>query len=130
MHENQLIEYKGKKGILKDYFNTINKGVNVTIRVRGGGEVKATISSARLKVLAHGKKRLVVALKYEGESDYRYLVATDMTWRTLDIIQAYTLRWLVEIYQTYCLHKSVFKKLMYFIAGLIYPDTLSHALFA
>jgi len=57
-------------------------------------------------------------------------VATDITWRTLDIIQAYTLRWLVEIYQTYCLHKSVFKKLMYFIAGLIYPDTLSHALFA
>ena len=56
------------------------------------------MSSARLKVTAHGKKRLVVALKYEGESDYRYLVATDMTWRTLDIIQAYTLRWLVEVF--------------------------------
>ncbi|RIZ67458.1 MAG: transposase, partial [Methylococcales bacterium] len=82
---------------MKDYFNTINKGVNVTIRVRGGEEIKATVSSARLKVTAHGKKRLVVALKYEGESDYRYLVATDMTWRTLDIIQAYTLRWLVEV---------------------------------
>ena len=98
LHENQLIEYKGKKGILKNYFSTINKGVNVTIRVRGGEEVKATMSSARLKVIAHGKKRLVVALKYEGESDYRYLVATDMTWRTLDIIQAYTLRWLVEVF--------------------------------
>ncbi len=35
---------------------------------------------------------------YEGESDYRYLVATDMTWRTLDVIQAYTLRWLVEVF--------------------------------
>ena len=42
-------------------------------------------------------KRFVVALKYEGESNYRYLVATDMTWRTMDIIQAYTLRWLVKI---------------------------------
>ena len=98
LRENQNIEYKGKKGNLKDYFNTVNKGVEVTLRVRGGKEVKATVSSARLKVIAHGKKRLVVALKYEGESDYRYLVATDMTWRTMDIIQAYTLRWLVEVF--------------------------------
>ena len=60
--------------------------------------IRDRVSSARLKVTAHGKKRLVVALKYEGESDYRYLVATDMTWRTLDIIQAYTLRWLVEVF--------------------------------
>ena len=36
-------------------------------------------------------------IEYKGESDYRYLVATDMTWRTRDIIQAYTLRWLVEV---------------------------------
>ena len=86
LRENQNIEYKGKKGNLKDYFNTTNKGVEVALRVRGGKEVKATVSSARLKVIAHGKKRLVVALKYEGESDYRYLVATDMTWRTMDII--------------------------------------------
>ena len=98
LSENQIIEYKGKKRNLKNYFNTINKGVEVTLRVRGGEEVKATVSSARLKVLAHGKKRLVVALKYEDESDYRYLVATDMTWRTMDIIQAYTLRWLVEVF--------------------------------
>jgi len=68
------------------------------IQVRGGKAVKVTLSSARLKVSAHGKKRFVVALKYEGESEYRYLVATDMTWRTIDIIQAYTLRWLVEVF--------------------------------
>ena len=98
LRENQTIEYRGKKRSLKDYFNTTNKGVAVTLRVRGDKDVKATVSSARLKVTAHGKKRLVVALKYEGESDYRYLVATDMTWRTMDIIQAYTLRWLVEVF--------------------------------
>ena len=98
LRENQVIEYRGKKRNLKDYFNTINKGVDVILRVRGGKDVKATVSSARLKVLAHGKKRLVVALKYEGETDYRYLVATDMTWRTMDTVQAYTLRWLVEVF--------------------------------
>jgi DDE superfamily endonuclease len=98
LRENQNIGYKGKKRNLKDYFNTTNPGVAVTLRVRGGKDVKATLSSARLKVAAHGKKRLVVALKYEGETDYRYLVATDMTWRTMDITQAYTLRWLVEVF--------------------------------
>jgi DDE superfamily endonuclease len=98
LRENQNIEDRGKKRTLKDYFNGINKGVEVVLRVRGGKDVKATISSARLKVTAHGKKRFVVALKYEGETDYRYLVATDMTWRTIDITQAYTLRWLVEVF--------------------------------
>jgi hypothetical protein len=98
LRENQNIEYKGKKRNLKDYFNRINNGVEVTLRVRGGKDVKATVSSARLKVTAHGKKRLVIALKYEDESDYRYLVATDMTWRTMDTVQAYTLRWLVEVF--------------------------------
>jgi len=98
LRENQTIEYRGKKRNLKDYFHTTNNGVEVTLRVRGDKDLKAKVSSARLKVTAHGKKRLVVALKYEGESDYRYLVATDMTWRTMDIIQAYTLRWLVEVF--------------------------------
>lgn len=45
-----------------------------------------------------GKKRFVIALKYPGESEYRFLVATDLSWRTLDILQTYTLRWLVEVF--------------------------------
>ena len=98
LRENQNIEHKGKKRNLKAYFNSTNKGVEVTLRVRGGEDVKATVSSARLKVTAHGKKRFVIALKYEDESDYRYLVATDMTWCTMDVVQAYTLRWLVEVF--------------------------------
>ena len=98
LRENQNIEYKGKKRNLKHYFNKINVGIPAIIRVRGGKEVKVTLSSARLKVNAHGKKRFVIALKYEGESEYRYLVASNMTWRTIDIIQAYTLRWLVEVF--------------------------------
>jgi len=98
LRENQNIDYRGKKRDLKTYFNTINPGVAVTLRVRGGQDIQATMSCARLNVMAQGKKRWVVALKYEGESDYRYLVATDMTWRAIDVIQAYTLRWLVEVF--------------------------------
>ena len=69
-----------------------------TIRIRGGDEVPVTVGSARLVVCAHGQKRFVIALKYESEETYRYLVATDLSWRTLDIVQAYTLRWLLEVF--------------------------------
>jgi len=77
---------------------SINKGVNQIICIRGGEKIIATVSSARLKVDAHGVKRFIIALKYEDEEDYRYLVASDLSWRTKDIIQAYTLRWLVEVF--------------------------------
>ncbi len=52
----------------------------------------------RLYVCAHKTKRFVVALKYEGEDTYRSLIASDLTWRTLDIVQGQTLRWLVEVF--------------------------------
>jgi len=95
---NQNIVYKGKNRGLDNYFNTINRGVETAMVVRGGKGVKVTMSCARLKVDAHGKKRFVIALKYEGETDYRYVVATDMTWRSMDALQAYSLRWLVEVF--------------------------------
>src|SRR6516165_3623097 len=40
----------------------------------------------------------VGALKYEDEETYRYLIASDLSWRTLDIVQGQTLRWLVEVF--------------------------------
>jgi hypothetical protein len=48
-------------------FKYRQKGVETALQVRGGEHVKATVSSARLKVAAHGVKRFVIALKYEGE---------------------------------------------------------------
>ena len=68
-----------------------------TLLVRGQRKVKGWVSSARLKVDAHGNKRFVIAVKYQDEENYRYLVAANLSWRTQDIIQAYTLRWLVEV---------------------------------
>ncbi len=98
LSKNQNIWDRGTKKTVALYFNSINKGVNQTICIRGGEKIMLTVSSARLKVDAHGVKRFVIALKYEGEEDYRYLVATNLSWRTKDIIQAYTLRWLVEVF--------------------------------
>jgi hypothetical protein len=80
-----------------DYF-AAHPGTPQKIRIRGGAEVVAIVASARLYLCAHNTKRFIIALKYEGEESYRYLVASDLTWRTLDIVQAHTLRWLVEVF--------------------------------
>ncbi len=98
LRNNQNLRFRGKKYGVEQYFTTF-PGVTQTIRLRGGEPVTVTVASARLPVCAHqGKKRFVIALKYAGEDDYRYLVATDLTWRTLDIVQAYTFRWLIEVF--------------------------------
>ena len=73
-------------------------GIDKKIMIRGGKEANVTMGSARLHVCSHGKKRFVIALKYEGEEEYRYIVASNLSWRTLDIVEAYTLRWLVEVF--------------------------------
>src|SRR5262249_26695343 len=52
----------------------------------------------KLQVKAHEKKRTIIAIKYSDEEEYRYIIATDMSWQYLSIIQAYTLRWLIEVF--------------------------------
>ena len=97
LRANQLVRFKNKNRSVETYFVAFS-GVEQTIRVRGDKQIPVIVGSARLHVHAHGKKRFVIALKYEGEEAYRYIIASDMTWRTLDILEAYTLRWLVEVF--------------------------------
>lgn len=94
---NQVIRFRGKDRPVEDYFASF-PGVEQSIQVRGGDQIKVNVGSARLHLKAHGKKRFVIALKYEGEDEYRYIIASDLSWRTLDIVEAYTLRWLVEVF--------------------------------
>ena len=56
------------------------------------------VGSARLYGGAHTTKRFSVAIQYAEEETYRYLIASDLSWRTLDIIQGHSLRWLVEVF--------------------------------
>jgi len=97
LRSNQKVRHRNRELSLPVLFARY-PGVPQTIRIRGGEPVEVIVSSARVHVIAHGKKRFVIALKYAGETEYRYLVATDMSWRTLDIVQAHTLRWLVEVF--------------------------------
>ena len=94
--KTQNVLFRNRKISVKKYFAS-HPGVEQQVRIRGGEKMTVTVGSARLHVCAQGKKRFVIALKYEGEEDYRYIVATDLSWRTLDIVEAYTLRWLIEV---------------------------------
>jgi hypothetical protein len=97
IRQNQLVRFKNSDLPVKDSFAKF-PGIEQTIRVRGGDAIRVNIGSARLHVCAHGKKRFVIALRYEGEAEYRYIIASDLSWRTADIVEAYTLRWLIEVF--------------------------------
>lgn len=97
LRSNQLVKHYDKLISLTEYFRRC-PGVEHTISIRGSEPIKVTMHGARIFVGAHGVKRFVIALKYEGEKNYRYLFATDLAWRMKDIAQAYSLRWLVEVF--------------------------------
>lgn len=97
IRSNQNIRSGKREQHVADYFAT-HPGTPQRICIRGGEEIVAMVSSARLYVCSHKTKRFVVAMKYENEETYRYLIASDLTWRTLDIVQGHSLRWLVEVF--------------------------------
>src|SRR5262245_11839637 len=100
LRSNQKVRVHKRDQHVADYFAR-HPGTPQHIRIRGGEEVRAMVGSARLYVCSHHTKRFIVAIKYEDEATYRYLMASDLTWRTLDMVQGHTLRWLVEIFQPY-----------------------------
>jgi hypothetical protein len=97
LHHNQPVRYRGRTRSVAAYFQCF-PGVPQPLRRRGGEPLSVYLGSARLSVDSHGKKRFVLALNYPRDEDYRYIVATDMTWRALDIAQARSLRWLIEVF--------------------------------
>ncbi|SEH06117.1 transposase [Candidatus Venteria ishoeyi] len=95
LRHNQNVCDKRRKWKLDEYFKAY-PGVPKDIPIRGGKSERIIIGSARLNVEAHGCMRFVIAIRYPEQKEYRYLVASDLSWRTDDIVKAYTLRWLVE----------------------------------
>jgi len=95
--KNQKVLVRGKSITVEEYF-VRNPGVPKQLKIRGGDEQTVSIHGARLHLNAHGCKRFIIALKYEGEMEYRYLLASDLSWRLTDIASTYTFRWLVEVF--------------------------------
>lgn len=96
LRTNQLVRDKNRKINLETYFA---KQPSCTRKITLRGQEKViTFAAARLYVYAHQCKRLVIALKYEGETDYRYLLASDLSWQVVEVLEVYGLRWLVEVF--------------------------------
>jgi hypothetical protein len=94
-HQNIRVGQRAQH--VADYFAT-HPGTPHTIRIRGGEAVVVGASSARFYVCSHQTKRFIVAIKDAEEETYRDLIASDLSWRTLDIVQGHSLRWLVEVF--------------------------------
>jgi len=97
IRRTQNVFIRNQKQTVDNYFSK-HPGVPQEMRIRGDKIVATTIGSARIHVCSFGKKLFVIALKYEGEDQYRYIIASDLSWRTIDIVEAYSQRWLVEVF--------------------------------
>lgn len=94
---NQLALYRGKQMSLANIFKCQTLAKH-TLSVRGKAEQNVWMHGCRLVVDAHGQRMYVIALKYEGEEESRYIVASDLGWRMKDVVETYSLRWLVEVF--------------------------------
>lgn len=100
LRSTQLV--RNKRGMLIDIKNHFEieraKATCRSIFIRGGKEEIVIMNAQKLWVDAHETKRVVIAIRYSNEKEFRYIIASDLTWRDVDIVQAYTLRWLVEVF--------------------------------
>lgn len=94
--KTQLLVVNNKEITVEAFFKNYH-GKTEKIKLRGE-EKEVTYCSGRFKVKSHNKKYFVIALKYEDEKEYRYLIAREMRWNDIDIIKAYAFRWLVEVF--------------------------------
>ena len=78
IRSNQNIRVGKRAQHVAAYFAT-HPGTPQRLRIRGGQEGVATVGSARLYVCSHRTKRFIVAIKYEEEESYRYLIASDLS---------------------------------------------------
>ena len=97
LKSNQKIIYHNQEYSLATYFKQ-RAAISSTTVIRGGKTVPIYYSSVIAKVKAHGAKRLIIAYKYHGEDEFRYVFASDMSWMPHHIIATYSLRWLVEVF--------------------------------
>jgi len=96
IRKTQMINVNGKNIQVQKFFENYRGRTEVVTLRQNDKEI--TYRSAKFKVKSHEKKLYIIALKYGNESEFRYLVANDMSWRDIDIIKAYALRWLVEVF--------------------------------
>ena len=95
---NQLVRFGKHKP--KPIQEVANSQIPVTTKILLRGKIEQAITYVNMRVLVQSKNRIlhVIALKYDDETEYRYITATDLTWRGLDVVRAYSTRWLIEVF--------------------------------
>lgn len=97
LRSNHTVLYKNNEISVSEAFKLIPCYENI-ISIRGGKNTKVKMSSFSMTVISHNKKYIIIALKYENEEDFRYILASDSSWTSMEIIKAYSLRWLIEVF--------------------------------
>jgi hypothetical protein len=98
IRSNQLV--RNKRGLLVEVEQHFANEARThrRISIRGEKEEIIVLCAQKLWVAAHREKRMVIAIRYENQKEFRYIIASDTTWQYIDVIQAYTLRWLIEVF--------------------------------
>ncbi len=97
MRKNQRVLHRKKCYANHHYFSSY-AGCKQEITVRGREKKIVIAGGERLYVPSHSAKRFVIAVKYENEKDYRYLMATNLSWNMKEVMQTFSIRWLIEVF--------------------------------
>ena len=95
---NQLVRFGKHKP--KPTQEVANSQIAVTTKIILRGKIEQVITYVSMRVWVQSQNRIlhVIALKYDNETEYRYITASDLTWRGLDVVRAYSTRWLIEVF--------------------------------
>lgn len=96
LRSTQNIVVNNKTFKLSDFFKQYNGTQNIAQLRYNDRSVQYV--PCKFMVKGHNKKYWIIALKYDGETEYRYLIANDMSWQAIDVIKVYALRWLIEVF--------------------------------
>ena len=97
LRQHQNVRSRHRRISREQYFSPY-PGVPQTVKIRGDEDVSVLGNRARLSVDAHHPKRFVIARTYADEPDSRDSVASELSWRTVDSVQGYPVRWRVEVF--------------------------------
>ena len=70
LKKDQKLTHDKKDYKVHEFFEQVYKPIAGKVTLRGGREKSIMYRAARVHVNAHGGKRIVIAMKYEEQSDY------------------------------------------------------------
>jgi hypothetical protein len=97
LRKNQKVCCGKRRVTCREYFESY-RGWEQEIKIRGRKLQTVLAGGGRLHVPSHKQKRFVIGLKYDGENEYRYLLAANLSWNMKHVMEAYSFRWLVEVF--------------------------------